>query len=116
MDVQGIDVVFFWVADVERSVAWYTQVLGIEAGPRYGDWQEFRVSGPTRFAVHGGAVGGETSNAVVAFRVADLGEAMRGLADRGVEPVDSITDTGSARFVTYVDPDGNRVQVLERPT
>ncbi len=85
MEVQGIDVVFFWVADVDRSVAWYTQ-MDIEAGPRYGDWQELRVPGPTRFAVHGGAAGEVNPNAVVAFRVANLDEAIRDLADRGIEP------------------------------
>ncbi len=40
---------------------------------------------------------------------------MERLAADGIHPTDrEVTDTGMARFTTYLDPDGNEVQLLER--
>ena len=40
---------------------------------------------------------------------------MSRLAADGITPTDrEVTDTGMARFTTYLDPDGNEVQLLER--
>ncbi|HSR46087.1 MAG TPA: VOC family protein [Acidimicrobiia bacterium] len=114
MQIEGINVVFLWVRDVDRALNWYTNVLGLEAGPRYGDWQEFNVPGGTRFAVHGGRTEAGQPTAVVAFGVPDLAEAMAHMAGAGATPIGEITDTGAARFATYVDPDGNQVQLLEK--
>ncbi len=114
MRIDGIDVVFFWVDDLDTSVAWYTEVLGLNAGPRYGDWQEFAVDGGTRFALHGGRLAGGPATAAVAFNTPDLRAAIDELAGRGAVPIDEVTDTGAALFVTFSDPDGNHVQLLER--
>ena len=114
MRIDGIGVVFFWVADLDTSVAWYTEVLGLTAGPRYGDWQEFAIDGGTGFALHGGRLDGGPATAVVAFNTPDLQTAIDELAGWGAVPIDEITDTGAARFVTFSDPDGNKVQLLER--
>ena len=55
------------------------------------------------------------STAGVALRVADLDAEMARLAADGITPTDrEVTDTGMARFTTYLDPDGNEIQLLER--
>lgn len=110
----GIDVVFYWVSDLDRVLPFYTDVLGLVAGPRHGDWQELEIGGPTRFALHAGAGERPLPTATVAFSVDSLAEAMAELAGSGHHPIDGITDTGPARFATYLDPEGNPVQVLER--
>ena len=90
----------------------FLDVLGIEPGPRYGAWQAMEVDG-TRFALHEGAPSGG-QRAVVSFGVADLDAEIERLTALGHAPIEGITDTGAARFTTFVDPDGTHVQLLER--
>lgn len=110
----AIDTVFVWVSDLEASVEWYRR-LGIEAGPRHGSWQVISVDGESRFGLHQGERQPGGSTAGVAFRVSDLDAEMARLAADGITPTDrEVTDTGMARFTTYLDPDGNEIQLLER--
>lgn len=110
----SVDTVFFWVTDLDRSVAWYRR-LGIEAGPRYGAWQVMTVDGDARFGLHQGSRPAAVSTAGIAFGVDDLDAEMERLAADGITPSDpDVTDTGAARFTTYLDPEGNEVQLLQR--
>jgi len=73
------------------------------------------TDGRTRFGLHQGEREREDPTAAIAFGVPDLDAEMTRLADVGIDPIDGeVTDTGAARFVTYCDPDGNEVQLLER--
>ncbi len=113
MQPTKLNVVFYWVTDVDDSLPFYRD-LGLEPGARYGDWQELQIGGTCRFAIHGGrpsTVAGP--NAQASLEVDDLAAAMQHLAERGHHPVEGVTDTGSTRFTTYADPDGNLIQVLE---
>lgn len=108
-----VDTVFVWVTDLERSMAFYRDVLGIEPGPRFGTWQAMATEG-ARFALHEGDAPTGNQRAVVGFAVPDLEAAVRRIRDLGHEPLSEPTDTGVSRFVTYVDPDGTHVQLIER--
>jgi predicted enzyme related to lactoylglutathione lyase len=108
-----VDTVFVWVTDLGASVDWYT-TLGIEPGPLYGTWQEMSVDGETRFALHQGVRAPGASTAVISLRVDDLESEVARLRREGIDPTDDITDTGTARFITFVDPDENEIQLLER--
>lgn len=112
MEPLKLNVVFYWVTDVDMSLPFYRD-FGLEPGSRFGDWQELQIGGTCRFAIHGGrpATVGSPS-AQVSLEVADLDAAIATLAGRGHEPVEGITDTGYSRFTTYADPDGNLIQVL----
>lgn len=109
-----VDTVFIWVNDLEAALEWY-ETIGFEPGPLYKTWQVMNVAGETKFAVHQGIRPEGQSTAVVSFRVEDLDREIARLAEAGVTPVDSgITDTGTTRFITFADPDGNEIQLLER--
>ncbi len=108
-----MDTVFFWVSDLDRSVEWYRHVLGIEAGPRFGDWQIMVGEGPT-FALHQGGGPHQAVNAVVAFAVADLDNCLKEVERSGISPLGAVTDTGVSRFATLADPDGNQVQLIQK--
>ncbi|HEU4894562.1 MAG TPA: VOC family protein [Acidimicrobiia bacterium] len=108
-----VDTVFIWVTDLDESLAWY-RAIGFEPGPRYDTWQVMKVDGETRFALHQGIRSDGPSTAVVSFRVGDLEGEIARLADLGIEPTDDVTDSGTARFITFLDPDGNEIQLLER--
>lgn len=108
-----VDTVFIWINDLGTALDWYTTV-GFEPGPLYGTWQVMNVDGETRFALHQGIRDEGASTAVISFRVDDLDAEIERLAGHGIDPVDEVTDSGTARFVTFVDPDGNQIQLLER--
>ncbi len=109
-----IDTVFVWVSDIDRSVPWYRS-LGVEAGHRHGTWQAMMTEGGTRFGLHQGERERREPTAAIAFGVSDLDAEMKRLAALGIDPTDAeVTDSGAARFITYRDPDGNEVQLLER--
>ena len=111
----SVDTVFVWVTDLPKAVEWYSR-FGIEAGPGYGDWQTMKVEGATAFALHRGQRAVGDSTAGVAFRVENLDVEIQRLSGLGISPSDeAITNTGVARFTTFSDPDGNDVQLLERP-
>lgn len=110
----SIDTVFVWVSDIDRSLPWY-RGLGVEAGPRHGTWQAMVTEGGTRFGLHQGDRKRGEPTAALAFGVPDLEAEMERLAELGIDPMDAeVTDTGAARFITYGDPDGNEVQLLQR--
>jgi catechol 2,3-dioxygenase-like lactoylglutathione lyase family enzyme len=108
-----VDTVFVWVTDLEESLPWY-QMLGFTVGDRYGTWQVLDVDGETRFALHQGIRDEGPATAVISFRVDDLQTAIDRLGEESIRPIDQITDTGTTRFVTFRDPDGNEIQLLER--
>jgi catechol 2,3-dioxygenase-like lactoylglutathione lyase family enzyme len=108
-----VDTVFVWVNDLEESLDWY-QVLGFTPGPRYDTWQTMEIDGESKFALHQGIRESGPSTAVISFRVDDLHAEIDRLEQEGIRPLDQITDTGPTRFVTFADPDGNEIQLLER--
>lgn len=108
-----VDTVVIWVNDLAASLDWYTTV-GFEPGPLYGTWQVMNVDGETKFALHQGIREPGQSTAVVSFRVDDLNAEIQRLSSHGIEPLDSVTDTGTTRFTTFSDPDGNEIRLLER--
>lgn len=102
------------VPDLDEALGFYRDVLGIPSGPRFGDWQTMDVEGSTAFALHGGMdpFGGQRT--VVSIEVDDLDrEATRiiGLGHRPLE--DAPVDTGRARFLTWTDPWGTQVQLIQ---
>lgn len=114
MAVESVDTVFVKVTDLDQAVAWYRDVLGVEPGPRFGDWQTMDVGGDTTFALHRFDDVPSGVSAVVALRVADLDAAIDLAVARGVQPVEpEVTDTGYKRFATFEDPDGNHIQLIQ---
>jgi lactoylglutathione lyase len=114
--VRGINVVYLYVSQMERSLAFYRDLLGI-ALEGDGDWQEARL-GETRFALHLAHEGmGELSAGTihVDLEVADVDSAAERLREAGVEVKETMRDEwGSA--VAIVDPDGYRLYLFQPPS
>jgi lactoylglutathione lyase len=113
--VRGINVVYLYVSDMQRSCAFYRDLLGIPLEGD-GDWQEARL-GETRFALHLAHEGvGELSSGTIQldFEVADIDVAADRLRAAGVEVKETMRDEwGSA--VEIVDPDGYRLYLFQPP-
>jgi predicted enzyme related to lactoylglutathione lyase len=113
-----LDLVFYWVSDMDRAVAFYADVLGLDPSRRDGgSWAQFDVGG-RRFALHGVAEGQPVApgGATAVFEVRDLDDATTMLAGRGVAIVHEGEVEGFARFCSFLDPDGNTVQLIEYAT
>ncbi len=106
------DLVYFFVSDIDRAIAFYRDVLGLELQYRTGDeWAEFRA-GPIRLGLHTGGDG--RPGGTLAFTVADLDIARAGLVSKGVEiGHEGGGENREPRFVEFADPDGNVLALFE---
>lgn len=115
MALGSLDHVFYRVSDMDRSVRFYQEVVGLALVRRYDDnWAELDA-GPVRVALHGTKDGApvETGGATVAFRVEDLDGTRASLGARGVAFVHEGEVEGYGRFALFPDPDGNLIEVIE---
>jgi catechol 2,3-dioxygenase len=113
--VEELDHVYYWTVDMDRSVEFYRDVLGLTLTRRDGEnWAVFDAGG-RRFALHGAVEGRPVvpGGATAVFSVLDLDEARGQLSERGVEFGHEGDVEGYARFASFKDPDGNTVQLIE---
>jgi predicted enzyme related to lactoylglutathione lyase len=114
--VRRLDVVYLYVSEMGRSVAFYRDLLGI---PLEGDddWQEATL-GTTRFALHRAHEGIGTLSAGtihISLGVADLDAATERLLAAGVEAQETMRDEwGIAARI--VDPDGYELYLFQPPS
>jgi catechol 2,3-dioxygenase-like lactoylglutathione lyase family enzyme len=111
VNVENVDFLTIPTRDVERSVQWYADVLGLDRGaPGEVETPNVTISfwNPERngeeFKPH---VGG------FAIRVGDVAEARRELETKGVAFTGETVDTGVCHMGFFEDPDGNTI-ILHR--
>src|SRR3954451_9728820 len=113
--VRALNVVYLYVSDMERSSAFYRDLLGISLRGD-DDWQEASLAG-TRFALHHAHEGvGDLSAGTIhiSFEVRDLAEATERLRASGIEAKEAARGVwGAPAEVT--DPDASRVFLFDLP-
>jgi lactoylglutathione lyase len=114
--VSRVNVIYLYVRDMERSLGFYRDLLGI---PLQGDeqWQETRFEDGVRFALHQAHEGvGELSSGTVHvdLEVANIDEAAEKLRAAGVEVKETMRDEWGAA-VEVIDPDGYAIQLFQPP-
>jgi len=115
------------VSDIDRSLAFYRDILGFDVTQRLGDQAAFISAGGyhhhlglNTWESRGGSAPppGTTGLFHVAIRYPDrrsLGDALRRLAEAGW-PVDGATDHGVSEAIYLRDPDGNGIELYrDRP-
>lgn len=113
--VDRLDLVFYWVSDMDRAVHFYRDVLGLTLLRQDGgNWAELEAGGH-RFALHGVGEGQSvpTGGATAVFSVPDLDGAKVALSARGMTSTHDGDVEGYARFSSFSDPDGNTFQLIE---
>jgi catechol 2,3-dioxygenase-like lactoylglutathione lyase family enzyme len=112
--IGSLDHIYYWTRDMDRAVAFYTEVIGLSLVRREGsEWAELDA-GSVRFALHHTEDDGAASSGTVVLRVDDLDAARWTLEERGAVFDAFVGEVaGYARFATFRDPDGNPVQILE---
>jgi predicted enzyme related to lactoylglutathione lyase len=112
--------------DVDRLIAFYSELTGVEANRRSPDFAEIHGAGALlaissaamieRFNA-GAAIAAANRSAIIEFEVDDVDAVLRrlsvGAADVALPPTDM---PGGHRSMLLRDPDGNVVNVFARPT
>jgi len=113
--VRRLNVVYLYVSEMERSVRFYRDLLGVPLEGD-GDWQEASLGG-TRFALHlaHDGVGPLLAGTIhVNLEVADLDGATERLRAAGVAVEETMRDDwGAAARIT--DPDGYELYLFQPP-
>ena len=116
--VERADFVSVPVTDMERSIRFYGETLGLPRASDTEGWPEFQLGenvslyllDPTNIGQE--FQGPHTSS--IALRVADVEEARRELEGRGVEFRGETFDTGVCHMAFFSDPDGNALMLHHR--
>jgi catechol 2,3-dioxygenase-like lactoylglutathione lyase family enzyme len=117
MNVEHVDFISVPVSDVERSVAWYRDTLGV---PQTGEggFPEFQLGDNAfLYLIDPKALGGEFSHGnggPVALRVDDVEATRAELEERGIEFIGETHDSGVCHMAPFADPDGNRFMLHRR--
>jgi lactoylglutathione lyase len=110
-----------FVSDMQRSVGFYRDVVGLPLRFESPGWTEFATEGAT-LALHAGdatASAGEDPHHPPAgrcrpgFSVADLDAFHRRMVERNVRCIEPPKDVFGARIAQYLDPDGLAISVGE---
>ena len=117
MNVEHVDFICVPTSDMERSVAWYRDTLGLPQTGE-GNFPEFKLGDNVfLYIVDPKAMGGEFTaphTSPIALRVEDVETARAELKERGIEFGDTIHDTGVCHMAPFTDPDGNRFMLHRR--
>ncbi len=126
-DGAGIGHVHLKVADLDRAVDFYRDVLGFELRQRYGGQAAFLAAdgyhhhiGLNTWESAGGPPPARGTTGLYHLAIldptrADLGRALRRLADAGVG-LDGASDHGVSEALYLHDPDGNGIELYwDRP-
>ena len=115
--IQRLDHVYYWVSDMDSAVKFYEDVVGLRLARRDGpSWAMFDAGSDVRLALHGAGEGRpiETGGATAVLRVDDLDAARADMEGKGVTFDERVGEVeGYARFASFFDPDGNRLQIIE---
>ncbi|MBR7838988.1 VOC family protein [Actinospica durhamensis] len=100
------------VADLEVGLAWYADLFGRAPDMPVNESESmWRCSDSAWLYVLRDAE--RAGSSIVTICVPDLDAVMAEFAGRGISRVPVEQVTASARKATYIDPDGNRVAVIE---
>lgn len=115
MQVNGVDMVMVMVSDTAKSVGWYRDVLGLAVRMHHGEFAVLET-GNVPLALHGGREEGAADanrGTTVVLNVDDYAASKAELEGKGCRFVFENTQP-HAIFGTFLDPDGNPIQILER--
>jgi predicted enzyme related to lactoylglutathione lyase len=113
--VERVDFVSVLTQDVERSRAFYTELLGLPVSNSGDSWFEVDTPNVTINVTDAAMIGLEFKPALslAALRVPDVDAARKELEAKGVCFFGETMDHGVCRMAPFADPDGN-VLLLHR--
>lgn len=119
MQLMGMIWAGLYVEDLEKSVAFYRDVLGLTLTRQGEGWANFNIVKGQRFELLAGgkasseAKGADRQSIVPGFQVDDLEQAMQSLSAKGMRFIGEIGEYRGSRWVEFLDPEGNRLEIKE---
>lgn len=122
MKIKKISLGWIISSDAEKTKNFFSDVIGMrvtDSNPEFG-WFELQGTAHDGIALgigqyhqnHGADKPGQ--NAVLALEVDDLAQAKEELEKKGVSFIDDIIEIeGHVKMITFVDPDGNKFQLVQ---
>jgi predicted enzyme related to lactoylglutathione lyase len=107
------------VADLEKQVFFYQEVIGLRLIRKNASWAVFDAGGVALFELTAGGEGSDLpktsrqQSLVAGFRVANLTEDVQLLREKGVSFLSEIESYKSSRWVKFADPEGNILELKE---
>ncbi len=115
--VERSDFVSIPVTDLERSISFFRDTLGLEQ-VGHGGWPEFQLGeNVSLYLLDPTNIGQEflgPHTAPIALRVPDVEEARKALEARGVAFAGETFDTGVCHMAHFTDPGGNVLMLHRR--
>lgn len=122
MSYSGIVWAGIYVEDLEKSISFYRDVLGLPLLGQGSEWAHFDAGAGTLLELF---MGGKSTqepkrpdqqSIVLGLRVADLDQAVAELKQRGVPFIpEAGGEYEGTRWAHFFDPEGNRLEVKEIP-
>lgn len=113
--IQKLDTVWFQVQDMERSLTFYRDVLGLECSYQSEYWSSLRV-GDSQIGLHGPSDASRPAPVagwVVSLLTNDLAALKTTLLEAGATFESEYHDTPRGAVLSFQDPDGNRLQAMQ---
>jgi len=117
--IESVIGVTIWTDDLERLLKFYRDTLGLKLRGRHGDfvnfaWGDMRLNLGLHDRVKGHSR--DPYRIMISFGISDIHAEYRRLVERGVEFIRVPEQEFWGGWVaTFLDPDGNILQFLERP-
>jgi predicted enzyme related to lactoylglutathione lyase len=117
--VKRLNVVYLYVRDLDRSLAFYRDLLGIPIEPNSHnpEWAEARFVDGVRFALHPwheGVPEISSGSVMIDFEVENLDAALTRLREAGVKVGEPLREFWGS-VCSFTDPDGYRIDLFEPP-
>jgi catechol 2,3-dioxygenase-like lactoylglutathione lyase family enzyme len=117
-----VGVVYYYVSDIDRALAFYRDKLGLK--PKMvklnvpNPWAEFDTGGTTlaleEVRTRKPSQRPPWGGAVVSFQVREIETAKADLETKGIRFLSGVRDFGQVKIVQFQDPDGNLLELHQR--
>ena len=106
--------VTFTVSDLARAAEFYEEVLGLSKKYQFSNYAGFDCGGVEIGLIPGDVAPSQEGAPLVDLLVQDVDQAFQALSGKGVEFFKEPHDTAwGGRIALFVDPDGNRIQLVQ---
>jgi catechol 2,3-dioxygenase-like lactoylglutathione lyase family enzyme len=113
---KNLRIVYYFVRDLQKSVRFYEDVLGLKLKFVERDWAQFEPVDGLTLALHAGSHGrqpGGQGGATATFEVDDILAAKDYLEGKGVALNHPPENLGALEFAEFSDPDGNVLGLVQ---
>ena len=102
------------VTDLDRSVIFYRDVLGLKILLMEDGWAEFDLDGQ-RLALHREIINEPSHGATIYFKANSIEEEIESLKQKGVSFKGKLKIYSYGKLICFADPDGNMLGLYEPP-